>query len=70
MSGMKVREAAQALGVRLDALYQLIWAGRLPAIKRDGVWLVDAGAVNGRLRRRTQPKGEVGARVGLDRRKS
>jgi excisionase family DNA binding protein len=48
---MSPREAAQMLGTRLDAVYSLIWAGRLQAEKRDGRWLVSQTAVEGRARR-------------------
>jgi excisionase family DNA binding protein len=34
------REAALKLGCRLDAVYALIWAGRLAGRKVDGRWWV------------------------------
>lgn len=43
------RKAAQTLGIRLDAVYGLIWAGRLQAEKRDGRWLVSQSAVEARV---------------------
>jgi excisionase family DNA binding protein len=43
------REAAQMLGIRLDAVYGLIWAGRLQAEKQDGRWLVSQSAVEARV---------------------
>jgi len=46
------REAAQMLGTRLDEVYSLIWAGKLPAEKRDGRWLVSRAAVDARVRRK------------------
>jgi excisionase family DNA binding protein len=53
---MSPREAAQMLGTRLDAVYSLIWAGRLQAEKRDGRWLVSQSEVEGRARSKTQRK--------------
>ena len=44
------REVAQMLGIRLDAVYSLIWAGRLPAEKGDGRWLVSLAAVDAMLK--------------------
>ena len=44
------REVAQMLGIRLDAVYSLIWAGRLPAEKGDGRWLVSLAAVDARVK--------------------
>jgi excisionase family DNA binding protein len=46
-----VREAAQILGVRLDTLYGLIWAGKLPAEKEDGRWLIDGAAIEKRRKK-------------------
>lgn len=51
------REAATALGVRLDATYALIWTGRLAAEKKDGRWLVPRRAVEERIRQRGQKQG-------------
>jgi excisionase family DNA binding protein len=39
------KEAARMLGVRLDHLYPLIWAGKLEARKVDGRWLIPQTAV-------------------------
>jgi excisionase family DNA binding protein len=47
---MSPREAAQMLGTRLDAVYSLIWAGRLQAEKQDGRWLVSRTAVAARMK--------------------
>ena len=44
------REAAQRLRVRLDVVYALLWAGKLPARKQDGRWLIPASAVEARLK--------------------
>jgi len=43
------REAAIILGIRLDSVYSLIWAGRLAAEKRDGQWRIEKGSVEARL---------------------
>jgi excisionase family DNA binding protein len=42
------REAAQLLGVRLDTIYGLIWAGKLQAEKKDGRWLISVAAIHQR----------------------
>jgi excisionase family DNA binding protein len=52
MATMSPREAAQTLGIRLDAVYSLIWAGRLRAEKQNGRWLVSGGAVDARVQDR------------------
>ena len=49
-------EAAQTLGIRLDAVYGLIWVGRLQAEKRDGRWLVSQSAVEARLSSKLRKK--------------
>lgn len=46
------REVAQLLGVRLDSVYSLIWAGKLKAHKLDGHWRVPADALKSRLKQR------------------
>ena len=48
------REAAQMMGMRLDAVYSLIWANRLPADKHDGRWFVLRSAVEARLKGKTE----------------
>lgn len=53
---LTVRQAAQALGVRLDSLYSLIWAGRLPARKMDGRWLIDATAIEKRRKKQNSQR--------------
>ena len=47
------RQAALILGIRLDSVYSLIWAGRLAAEKCDGRWRVDRAAAEARIRDRT-----------------
>ena len=49
---MTPREAARALEIRLDAIYSLIWAGKLTARKRDGRWLIPAKSVEERAKKR------------------
>lgn len=46
------RKAALLLGIRLDAVYSLLWGGKLRAEKRDGRWLIPAWAVEERLKKR------------------
>ena len=50
--GIPPRGVAQNLGIRLDAVYNLIWSGKLQATKQDGRWLVSTRSVNERLRAR------------------
>ena len=54
------REAARLLGIRLDAVYGLIWSGKLKAEKRDGRWLVGRAAVDTRIRDRTTRRSHDG----------
>jgi excisionase family DNA binding protein len=42
------RTAALLLGVRLDSIYALIWAGKLEADKKDGRWEIPLSAVEAR----------------------
>jgi len=51
------REAAQRWGSRLDSVYSLIWAERIPACKRDGRWLIPAEAVEARAKMREESDG-------------
>ncbi len=51
------RQAAQRLGIRLDALYALIWATKLPARKQDGRWFIPGTAVEARLKAREAKDG-------------
>jgi excisionase family DNA binding protein len=50
---MTPRAAAQLLGVRLDSIYPLIWAGKLAAQKVDGRWRIPSHAVEQRLKQNT-----------------
>ena len=49
---MTVREAARRLGIRLDALYSLVWVGRLAAEKQGNRWAIPVAAVEARLKSR------------------
>lgn len=57
---MSARAAAVRLGLRLDSLYALIWAGKLEAHKLDGRWRVLASAVDARLRAKEAAHGTAG----------
>jgi excisionase family DNA binding protein len=56
LTTMAPREVAQTLGIRLDAVYSLIWAGKLHADKLDGRWSIPRAAVEARLNSRTRRK--------------
>jgi excisionase family DNA binding protein len=45
-------ESCRRLGVTLDYLYRLIYAGKLTARKVEGVWKVSESAVEERLAKR------------------
>ena len=62
---ISAREAAKRLGVGLSHLYQLLWAGKIPAQKRDGAWLIPSDAVESRLLTRLANETEE---VGVSRR--
>jgi excisionase family DNA binding protein len=49
---MSAIEAARRLGVGLDYLYSLVWAGKLEGRKINGRWLISAEAVEARLKAR------------------
>lgn len=49
---MSVREAARRLGISLKAVYDALWAGRLPAEKIGGNWQIPLGAVEEWSRKR------------------
>jgi len=46
------KEAAQKLRIRLDYLYSLIWARKLPARRVEGRWYIPAQSVEARLKAR------------------
>lgn len=56
------REAAQRLGVRLDVVYALLWAGKLAARKIDGKWVIPIEAVEDRLKSRCRPRKKAAMR--------
>jgi excisionase family DNA binding protein len=45
-------ESCRRLGITLDALYRLIYAGRLLARKEGRVWHIPAASVEARLKAR------------------
>ncbi len=51
------REAARILGIRLDSLYPLIWAGKLAAKKSEGRWLIPRSEVEARKEALKRPAG-------------
>lgn len=52
-------EATRRLRITIDALYRLIYAGKLPARKSDKRWLIPASAVEKRLKAREAKKNEI-----------
>ena len=46
------RAAAQALGVSLYFVYQLLWSGKLQGKKVGKGWLIPTEAIEARLKRR------------------
>jgi excisionase family DNA binding protein len=61
------REAAQRLGISLNAVYALIWAGKMPAERHANRWLLSVAAIEARLTRRSlvqHPQGDAGAKPG------
>jgi excisionase family DNA binding protein len=57
---ISAREAAKRLGVGLSHVYQLLWAGKIPARKRDGAWCIPGDAVEARLRTKLAGDAERG----------
>jgi excisionase family DNA binding protein len=51
---LTVPEAARKLGYSLKWVYDLVYAGRIPATKTDGRWRISADAVAERLKRKEQ----------------
>ncbi len=43
------REAAVKLGIRVDALYRLLWSGKINGRKVDGQWRISAADIDKRL---------------------
>ena len=50
-------EAARELGVSLDAIYRLIYAGKLPAQKESDRWLIPQNEVELRAKTREARRG-------------
>jgi len=48
LKALTPREAAVALSVSLQFVYQLIWSGKLEANKVQKVWLIPASAIDAR----------------------
>lgn len=48
------REAAKLLGISLQAVYALIWAGKLPATQVEGKWCVEQAAIDERVSRKVE----------------
>jgi excisionase family DNA binding protein len=57
---ISAREAAKQLGIGLSHLYQLLWAGKIPARKRDGAWSIPGYAIETRLRTKLAGEAERG----------
>jgi excisionase family DNA binding protein len=51
---LTAQQAARKLGITMDALYRLIYAGRLVARKESKCWLIPLEAIEARLQRRGQ----------------
>ena len=47
---LSVVAATRRLGITIDALYRLIYAGKLPARKSGRCWLIPKRAVDDRLK--------------------
>jgi excisionase family DNA binding protein len=45
-------QACRQLGITLDALYRLLYAGKLDGRKCDGIWRIPEEAVEGRMKRK------------------
>ena len=45
-------QSCRRLGITLDAVYRLIYAGKLPGRKIEGVWRIPLLAVEQRLKRK------------------
>jgi excisionase family DNA binding protein len=68
-ASLSPREAAQRLGISLNAVYALIWAGKISAEQRQNRWYISGAAVEERLARNGRKrlsgnalKGSVGVR--------
>jgi excisionase family DNA binding protein len=50
-------QSCRRLGITLDALYRLLYAGKLPGRKVEGVWRIPATAVEARRKTRESRNG-------------
>jgi excisionase family DNA binding protein len=57
---LSVAAAARRLNLTLDAVYRLIYAGRLPARKEQRRWLIPASAIDARIEAREVTRGTHG----------
>ena len=57
---LTIIKTARTLGVTLDAVYRQVYAGRLPARKFRGRWLIPRAAVQARLQRRKASRAKNG----------
>jgi len=57
---LTVSGAARRLNLTLDAIYRLIYAGRLPARKERRHWLIPSSAIESRLKAREATGGTPG----------
>jgi hypothetical protein len=45
---LSARDGARMLGLRMDSMYALIWAGKIPAEKKDGRWQISWSVIEKR----------------------
>lgn len=53
-------ETARKLGITLDAVYRLVYAGKLPARKVHNRWVLPLEAVSARLKAKEARNGTIG----------
>jgi excisionase family DNA binding protein len=51
---MTVSEASRELGVNVETVYRLLYSGRLQAVKKDGIWVINSESVAQRRERKVQ----------------
>ncbi len=56
---LSVIQASRTLGITLDAIYRLIYAGKLAARKSEGKWLIPVADVESRLKARKERNGST-----------
>jgi excisionase family DNA binding protein len=59
---LKVSEAARQLTISLDAVYRLLYAGKLEARKKNGRWVIEQSAVEKRLKEKKEKYDNCNAR--------